>query len=123
MAQHGVTCPGASTGYATALQRFADAVLAEESPVAPYTNNYLGAHIRALGTTFEGVRQRLGGPVFDALAQVYARHYPAQAWDLLEAQIEGVRGEAFPWRALARLARREYAATVTYYSDTPRSRS
>lgn len=111
--------------YAASLDGFCDAVLSMEAAVAPYSNNYLGNHARALGHVYPRVLARLGPETFAALSRVYAQHYPALEWDLnvygaqfadlLAAQVLGARGAEFSWRALADEARSEYRQAKAYH--------
>ena len=119
--------PGSTSAYADCLQQFCQSVLTQDIAVAPYRNNYLGGHARALEAVYPGVRQHLGANAFAALARVYTQHYPAPHWDLnlygerfdelLQAQTLGARADKSPWWLLACLARQEYAATQAYYAD------
>lgn len=117
--------PGSA--YSTALTDFTDAVLARREDVAPYTNNYLGVHRLALGNIYLCVKEVLGEGPFGALSSVYVQHFPASQWDvnrygehfseLLAAQVNGTRADAFDWPAIAGLAAIEYAITEQYYAD------
>ena len=109
------------------LQGFCVAVLASDPAVAPYSRNYLQGHARALSRSHPGVEQLAGASTFAALAQVYARHYPADHWDLnlyggqfadfIAAQLRGGRAAAADWLLLAQLARIEYGICRAYYAD------
>jgi len=117
-------------GYASSLQRFCAAVLGGEQHVAAYSQNYLGAHVRALEHTYPVSLGLLGSATFAALAQVYVQHYPPQAWDLnvygedfgglLQAQEQGGRAAAYNWRGVAATARIEFALTRAYYAEDRR---
>ena len=118
---------GQDSAYNCALTAFADAVLEGRDDVAPYTNNYLGVHRMALGNIYLCVKEVLGDGSFAALAGVYVKHFPASQWDvnrygerfseLLAAQVNGVKADAFDWPAIAALAAIEYAITEQYYAD------
>jgi len=117
--------PGSA--YSIALTDFTDAVLAGREDVAPYTNNYLGVHRLALGNIYLCVKEVLGEGPFGALSSVYVKHFPASQWDvnrygehfseLLAAQVNGAKADAFDWPAIAALAAIEYAITEQYYAD------
>ena len=112
--------------YAASLQRFYAAVLAGEQHLEVYSQNYLGAHVRALENTYPVTLELLGSATFSALAQVYVQHYPPQAWDLnvygedfdglLQAQEQGGRAAEYNWRGVAATARIEFALTRAYYA-------
>ena len=112
--------------YASSLRRFCAAVLAGEEHVEAYSQNYLGAHVRALEHTYPVTLGLVGSATFAALAQVYVQHYPPQAWDLnvygedfdglLQAQEQGGRAAEYNWRCVAATARIEFALTRAYYA-------
>ena len=113
--------------YTASLQGFADAVLAGDSAVLPYTNNYRTGHASALRNAYPLVCSTLGATTFAALAQVYVTHYPPARWDLnlygeqfpelLQAQEQGGRASEIDWRLTAATARIEYAITQAYYAE------
>lgn len=115
------------SGYRESLTAFADAVLEGQTNVSAYTNNYMGVHALALHNIFLCVRSQLGETPFAALSNVYVQHFPASQWDinrygeqfseLLAAQVNGAKADAFDWPALAALAAVEYAITAQYYAD------
>jgi len=114
-------------GYSNSLEQFANAVLAGDSEVTAYTNNYVGVHAGALGNIYPAVQRLLGDDGFKALANVYAHHFAPSAWDinqygeqfnvLLEAQAQGARAEYIDWRALALVASVEHMIAMQYYAE------
>jgi len=112
--------------YASSLQNFCAAVLAGERRLEAYSQNYLGAHVRALENTYPVTLGLLGNATFAPLAQVYVKHYPPQQWDLnlygkdfaglLQAQEQGGRSTDYNWCGVAGTARIEYAMTQAYYA-------
>ncbi len=115
-------------GYAESLRNFCDAVLNDNKKVAVYSNNYRGAHRRALQNIYLTVQHYLDANIFSALALVYAQHYPPTHWDLniygedfaelLAAQTQSVKAKEADWALLATLARIEYAISRVYYGYT-----
>ena len=116
-----------TTSYATSLGQFCAAVMASDTAVAAYSQNYIGGHSLALENTYPGVRNKAGGSAFAALARVYVQHHPPLQWDLnlygesfpalLAGQTQGGRASDFDWPWLAHLARIEYAISQAYYAD------
>ena len=116
-----------TTSYATSLGQFCAAVMASDTAVTAYSQNYIGGHSLALQNTFPGVHNRLGTEPFAALARVYVQHNPPLQWDLnlygesfsalLAGQTQGGRASDFDWPWLAHLARIEYAISQAYYAD------
>ena len=111
--------------YAEFLQNFCAAVLSSESKVAVYSNNYQGAHIRALQNIYLTVQHYLKPKLFSALALVYVQHYPPTQWDfniygkdfpeLLAAQTRSSKAQEVDWQLLAMIARIEHAISRAYY--------
>lgn len=116
-----------TTSYATSLGQFCAAVMAGDTAVTAYSQNYIGGHSLALENTYPGVHNRLGAAPFAALASVYVQHHPPLQWDLnlygegfsalLAGQTQGGRASDFDWPWLAALARIEYAISQAYYAD------
>jgi hypothetical protein len=82
--------------------------------------------LSALRINFPVTRVEMGSEIFDALAIVYARHYPSRYWDIndygagfdvfIGAQNQQV-ASGQNWLDLARLAKLERAICSAYYSD------
>ena len=73
--------------YARLIEQFAQGVLSEE--IAAYTDNYIGAHLSAIETTYPALYELLGADTFGAIAQMYIQHHVPQSWDI------NLYGEAF----------------------------
>ena len=120
--------PHQPIGYAESLQNFCDAVLNDNKKVAAYSNNYRGAHRRALQNIYLTVQHYLDANMFSALTLVYLQHYPPTHWDLniygegfpelLAAQTQSIKAKEADWTLLATIARIEYAIGRIYYGYT-----
>ncbi|WP_018691100.1 HvfC/BufC N-terminal domain-containing protein [Algicola sagamiensis] len=110
--------------YARLIEQFAEGVLSEE--IAAYTDNYIGAHLSAIETTYPALYEQLGADTFGAIAQMYIRHHVPQSWDInlygeafyhwIRGQTEGGKADSFSWGTLARIAQIEYAISIAYYA-------
>ena len=114
-----------ATNYTNSLKNFCAAVLENKPQVAVYSNNYLGAHIRALQNVYLTVQHYLEADVFSALALVYVKHYPPTQWDiniygenfprLIAAQTNSNKAGLVDWLFIATVAQIEHAISRAYY--------
>lgn len=112
--------------YSNSLKQFCCAVMLGDNEVASYSNNYQAVHTSALNNTFATTRTLLPTQVFTALAQVYAKHYQPNQWDInlygdqfsefLKAQNQSAKSSQYDWLLIANMAAIEYAISVVYYA-------
>lgn len=108
--------------YRVALEQFCQHKI---PAIDAYRNNQAAGHSRALASNFPVIKMILSEPVFNALAEVFARHYQPLEWDInrygagfsefLLNQQHGGKADAFDWHWLAQIAALEYAIILLYY--------
>lgn len=118
--------PTTPNAYSNSLEQFCNAVVQGDDEVASYSNNYQAVHTSALNNTFATTRTLLPTQVFTALAQVYAKHYQPNQWDInlygdqfsefLKAQNQSAKSSQYDWLLIANMAAIEYAISVVYYA-------
>lgn len=114
--------------YSASLQQFTALILNDDLQVQPYRTNFVGVHASALTNTFLLTVELLGEQAFSALSNVYAKHYPAEHWDLnlyglslpefLRVQQHGPRAQVYNWELISEVAQLEYLIARQYYADS-----
>lgn len=114
------------TAYCATLDDFC-VVIDDPERQTVYSHNQLAVHQGALENNFLTTRSLMEPSLFDALAQVYVKHYPATDWDinlygeqfpeLIAQQHRSSKAHACNWQWLASIASIEYAICQIYYAD------
>jgi hypothetical protein len=93
--------------------------------IDPYRVNRRVSASVVLKNNFPTIEYLLGGKIFSALSQVYAKFYPSNWWDInvygsefpsfLQAQTNSPKANEFNWLLMAEIAQLEYAFIDRYY--------
>lgn len=115
------TC--AHKDYASSVSQFLTRNRSDTN--SPYRNNITLSRANVLPLIYPAIEHWLGPQVMTALSRCYAEHYPSVHWDinqygsrfheLITAQRQGSKADAYPWHVLGQVAQLEYALCQLYY--------